>query len=174
MSTAALAPTETRTYDKTAPEAHQENVYFAMANNLPMIAITGNTYPCKGVLYAMGGKWDKTAKCWMVPQHRAVEAQTIANGFDKPAKTAVVKPVTATAPAQPVTPAKQEPTKVKAKHNSLVNLAQRLETLRDLMQTMIGDLALAKGDDATLIQAHKDLGLSMVLAESTISKVKGA
>ena len=44
-----------------------------------MIAITGNTYPVRAQLAALGGKWDKVGKCWMVPEDKAEEAKRIVN-----------------------------------------------------------------------------------------------
>jgi hypothetical protein len=54
----------------------EENSYIF----LPMIPITGNTYPVKDKLREMGGKWDSDQKAWMVPDDRAEEArQLVAN-----------------------------------------------------------------------------------------------
>lgn len=39
-----------------------------------MKAITGNTYPVKDALRAMGGKWDAGRKAWLVPDDKAAEA----------------------------------------------------------------------------------------------------
>lgn len=39
--------------------------------------ITGNTYPVKEQLKALGGKWDKEAKGWSVPDSKAAEAQKL-------------------------------------------------------------------------------------------------
>jgi hypothetical protein len=41
------------------------------------VLITGNTYPVKDLLRALGGQWDKTAKGWYVPADRAEEANQI-------------------------------------------------------------------------------------------------
>lgn len=68
---------------KSAKEAHQENAEFAKTHGLPSVKIVGNTFPIKGLLFALGGKWDKDAQCWMVPQHTAVQAQAAANRFTK-------------------------------------------------------------------------------------------
>ena len=40
-----------------------------------MTAITGNTYPVRNELRAMGGQWDANAKAWLVPDDRADEAR---------------------------------------------------------------------------------------------------
>jgi len=42
-----------------------------------LVAIIGNTYPVKDEIKALGGRWDATRKCWMVPQERADEARTL-------------------------------------------------------------------------------------------------
>jgi hypothetical protein len=39
--------------------------------------ITGNTFPVKDALKAMGARWDSYSKGWMVPSHRAAEAQAL-------------------------------------------------------------------------------------------------
>jgi len=39
-----------------------------------MTLITGNTYPVKDQLKALGGKWDSAAKGWRVPDEKADEA----------------------------------------------------------------------------------------------------
>jgi hypothetical protein len=45
-----------------------------------MITITGNTYPVKELLKALGGRWNKTAKGWDVPDDKAEEAQALVDG----------------------------------------------------------------------------------------------
>jgi hypothetical protein len=44
---------------------------------MAMVAITGNTYPVKDQLKAMGARWNSVAKCWEVAQHLAAQAQAI-------------------------------------------------------------------------------------------------
>lgn len=39
--------------------------------------ITGNTYPVKDDLRALGGRWDAAAKGWRVPADKADEAQKL-------------------------------------------------------------------------------------------------
>ena len=39
--------------------------------------ITGNTYPVKDKLRAMGGRWDALAKGWIVPDAQASAAQAL-------------------------------------------------------------------------------------------------
>lgn len=42
-----------------------------------MIAITGNTYPVKDQIKALGGKWDAASKSWMVPDDKADQARAL-------------------------------------------------------------------------------------------------
>lgn len=49
------------------------------------IAITGNTYPVKDQLKALGATWDADRKAWMVPQDKAEMARQIV--AQAPAKT---------------------------------------------------------------------------------------
>lgn len=80
MSTATNAATATT---KTAKEAREEAIAFAQAQKLPSLPVTGNTFPIKSLLWALGGTWDKEAKVWMVPQHNHTQAQAAANRFTK-------------------------------------------------------------------------------------------
>jgi hypothetical protein len=41
------------------------------------IPITGNTYPVKDKLKALGGIWNPDTKAWMIPKDKAEEAQKI-------------------------------------------------------------------------------------------------
>lgn len=42
-----------------------------------MVTISGNTFPVKDQLKALGGKWDAVAKVWSVPDDKADEARAI-------------------------------------------------------------------------------------------------
>ncbi len=42
-----------------------------------MRMITGNTYPVKDALKAMGGRWNADKKAWMVPDEMAIQAQEL-------------------------------------------------------------------------------------------------
>lgn len=56
------------------------------------VAITGNTFPVKEALKALGGRWDPGTKAWMVPAARAKEAWALvppAASKPKPAATNV-------------------------------------------------------------------------------------
>ena len=44
------------------------------------VAITGNTYPVKDAIKALGGRWDAQRKIWMVPVRRAAEARALVSG----------------------------------------------------------------------------------------------
>lgn len=41
------------------------------------VAITGNTYPVKEQLKALGGRWNADRKAWMVPADKATLAQSL-------------------------------------------------------------------------------------------------
>jgi hypothetical protein len=41
------------------------------------ILITGDTYPHRDALRAMGGRWDAVARGWRVPASRAAEARAL-------------------------------------------------------------------------------------------------
>jgi hypothetical protein len=45
--------------------------------NAPAQLITGNTYPCREQLRALGGTWDKAAQGWRVPAAFAQVARDI-------------------------------------------------------------------------------------------------
>lgn len=45
-----------------------------------LVAITGNTYPVKDQLKALGARWNSTTKAWMIPEDRAEEARTLVDG----------------------------------------------------------------------------------------------
>jgi|688.fasta_scaffold170041_3 hypothetical protein len=42
--------------------------------------ITGNTYPVKDQIKALGGRWNSVRKGWDVPSDNADEAQALVNG----------------------------------------------------------------------------------------------
>ena len=44
------------------------------------VAITGNTYPVKDQIRALGGRWNPDAKAWMVPAAKADEARALVAG----------------------------------------------------------------------------------------------
>ena len=45
-----------------------------------MKTITGNTYPVKTQLRALGGTWSRRAQGWIVPDDRADEARALVQG----------------------------------------------------------------------------------------------
>lgn len=45
-----------------------------------MIAITGNTYPVKDQLKALGARWNPDQKAWMVDEEKAEQARQIVAG----------------------------------------------------------------------------------------------
>lgn len=52
------------------------------------VLITGNTYPVKDSIKALGGRWDPAAKGWRVPAAVASQAQALVAGAPKSAPRA--------------------------------------------------------------------------------------
>ena len=44
------------------------------------VLVTGNTYPVKDQIKALGGRWDATAKGWRVPADKADAARALVSG----------------------------------------------------------------------------------------------
>lgn len=51
------------------------------------VAITGNTYPVKDQIKALGGRWDADRKCWMVSADKANAARSLVAGAPAPARS---------------------------------------------------------------------------------------
>lgn len=49
------------------------------------VLITGNTYPVKDQIKALGGRWNGDAKGWMVPADKANAARALVSGAPKQA-----------------------------------------------------------------------------------------
>lgn len=47
---------------------------------VPTVLITGNTFPVKDALKALGGRWDPATKGWKVPVAREGEARALVAG----------------------------------------------------------------------------------------------
>ncbi len=62
-----------------APQARQINLEIHQKSGKPFVAITGRTFTIRKVLWVMGGEWSKEQKVHLVPAHKAVEAQELAN-----------------------------------------------------------------------------------------------
>ncbi len=93
---------------KDSAEMHRA---YVAKHNTNMLPVVGNSYPVKNVLYAWGGRWDGTAKTWLVPAYKHVEAQAMVDQHTKPvAATAAPAPkpapVVAPAPKPKAAPAK--------------------------------------------------------------------
>lgn len=48
------------------------------------VLITGNTYPVKEQLKALGGRWDPEARGWHVSEDKALEARTLVTSAYRP------------------------------------------------------------------------------------------
>ena len=51
-----------------------------------MQTITGNTYPVREAIKALGGTWNKYAKGWSVPDEKADEARALVAGASSAAR----------------------------------------------------------------------------------------
>lgn len=51
-----------------------------------MKVVTGNTYPVKDQIKALGGKWDADKKAWMVPDGKFDQAMALVSGAPKSSK----------------------------------------------------------------------------------------
>ena len=54
-----------------------------MTSTQTAVAITGNTFPVKDQIKALGGRWDAERKAWMVPADRAEQARQLVAGAPK-------------------------------------------------------------------------------------------
>jgi hypothetical protein len=52
----------------------------ASTQTTDLVAVSGNTYPVKNQLRALGGRWNAPAKCWMVPVSHADRARALVAG----------------------------------------------------------------------------------------------
>lgn len=59
------------------------NAYIGTPTPPAMVPVSGNTYPVKEQLKALGGKWDANVHSWMVPADKEAEARTIVAGAPK-------------------------------------------------------------------------------------------
>jgi hypothetical protein len=50
------------------------------------VLVKGNTYPHRGQLRAMGGRWDPTVKGWRMPASVAEKALALVSGDPSPAQ----------------------------------------------------------------------------------------
>ncbi len=53
-----------------------------------MTAVSGNTFPVKDQIKALGGRWNPDQKAWMVPDAKAAEAQALVAGAPIQPRTA--------------------------------------------------------------------------------------
>lgn len=60
------------------------------------IEITGNTFPVKDAIKALGGRWNAANKRWSVPAEQAAQAQALVDGQSTPAAAAPAAAVAST------------------------------------------------------------------------------
>lgn len=68
------------TTDRAEPGTQKKENKMNTATQENRVAITGNTYPVKDALKALGARWNADAKAWMVTADKAKEAQAIVAG----------------------------------------------------------------------------------------------
>ncbi len=112
-TTTTAAPTVATVLQKSPKEAHDENVAIGKASGRPWMPLAGNTFPVKGLLFCLGGKYDPATKSWSVPAHKREEAQAAVDKFTRPAKPKPAAPApTVAAPRPTMTPSTIPPTQL--------------------------------------------------------------
>lgn len=80
-----MATTSTQTANPQPMTAKEEHDFHTAQNaGKPLVAIPGNTFIIRGLLYRLGGKWDGTTKVWSVPEHSSATAKRLAVEQEKP------------------------------------------------------------------------------------------
>jgi hypothetical protein len=57
-----------------------------------MTAITGNTYPVKDQIKALGGRWNQDIKAWMVPDEKADAVRVLVSGATRSRGSSTYRP----------------------------------------------------------------------------------
>lgn len=106
--------TQITTRTSTSHEVRAESTAFAQRQRLPWVPITGNTIPIRRLLWTLGGTYDRHLRQWSVPQHRASEAQAIADRFTRrsPRTASATPPLTPPTPVMTLSVPTQEPAPV--------------------------------------------------------------
>ena len=55
---------------------------------IPLVALSGNTYPVKEALKALGAHWDKEQRAWLIAASKAAHAQALIDNPQHPAPAA--------------------------------------------------------------------------------------
>lgn len=115
-NTAVVTSTESKPYDTDARTARNRNLEIRDQQKLPPVAVQGNTFPLRGVLWALGGIWNKDQRCYLMPAHTATEAQSIIDSYaaqhvkqPKATKAPAAPKATITAPVNKPTPVQSTP-----------------------------------------------------------------
>jgi hypothetical protein len=67
----------------------------------PQVAITGDTYPLRAQLKAMGAVWDNAARVWKIAPERAAQAQALVDQRPADQRAAAETPFPAARPSTP-------------------------------------------------------------------------
>jgi hypothetical protein len=62
---------------ETDPLAHLPDPFEESEPSIPPVALSGNTYPVKEALKALGAQWDKEQRAWLIAASKAAHAQAI-------------------------------------------------------------------------------------------------
>ncbi len=63
--------------DETDPLADLPDPFEESEPSIPPVALSGNTYPVKEALKALGAHWDKEQRAWLIVASKAAHAQAI-------------------------------------------------------------------------------------------------
>lgn len=108
MSTATLSTTIATTETKlTAHEARAENL--RINGDKPLVALTGNGFVVRKLLWVLGGTYDKATKTNLIPEHNQAKAQEAIDSvnakikarIDQNAQAAAAAPTDATKADKP-------------------------------------------------------------------------
>ena len=143
----ATAPTA---YSTDARTARNKNLEIRDQQKLPPVAVQGNTFPLRGVLWALGGIWNKDQRCYLMPAHTASEAQEIIDSYaaQHKAHPKVSKPK-ADKPAVTITAAQVKAAAVVDTRPAIkgtatqATLCKRLANLGEISDTLVTDLLQA-------------------------------
>ena len=84
---AAVPGRNDATYE-TDPLADLPDPFEESQASVPRVALSGNTYPVKEALKALGAHWDKEQRAWLIEASKAAHAQAIIDGQQNQAPAA--------------------------------------------------------------------------------------
>ena len=76
-SAAAPGRNEAEAVYEADPLAHLPDPFEESEAPTPLVALSGNTYPVKEALKALGAQWDKEQRAWLIAASKAAHARAI-------------------------------------------------------------------------------------------------